>query len=133
MITVDFAEKTPAATRAAQFFEELLPVAVEMRAEVFDRVHGSLALFVEGSGSWTICFGDHAAPGAIVEGASFEADCVAVFSTPMFTALLDGKVEGTPVVIGDDSLIEKLGQLLQEPARGGLGARLMNTTTSPKR
>lgn len=116
--------------RILRFFDELLPLVVELRADLFDRVKGTLAVFVDGTGQWTVSFGDHTREDAINEGADLDADCVAVFSTPMFLALLDGKLEGTPVVIGDTRLVEKLGQLLQEPARGGVGARITNIASA---
>ncbi len=119
--------------RVRGFFDELLPAVVALRGDLFDRVRGTLALFVEGTGSWTVAFGDHASDKAVNEGADFDADCVAVFSTPMFIALLDGRIDGTPVCVGDTSLVEKLGQLLREPARGGVGARITNISSVRKK
>jgi hypothetical protein len=59
--------------RVHRFFDELLPAVVALRAGLFDRVKGTLALFVEGTGSWTVAFGDHASAKAVNEGADFDA------------------------------------------------------------
>lgn len=111
--------------RVRAFFSEQLPWLIAKRKDLFDRVQGSLALFVEGAGCWTIQFGKHDSTEALREDATFESDCVAVFSVPSFVALLDGKSSAQePALIGDAKLLSRLGQLLIEPARGQLGARL---------
>jgi len=113
----------PARVRA--FFDIALPAVIALRNELFDRAQGSLSLLVEGAGGWCVRFGDHTSSDAVVEDPSLDADCVAIFTTPSFVTLLDGKrPDDVPVVMGDTSLLERLGQLLIEPAKGGLGARL---------
>lgn len=112
--------------RVREFFEGALPALIDLRAEAFDRASGSLALHVDGTGAWTLHFGDHQSATALVEEVSLDADCVAVFSTPAFALLLDGKPPApAPVILGDEGMLQQLGQLLQGPAKGGLGARLM--------
>ena len=121
----------PDRARAARFFEEQLPAVVRERGDLFDHIQGSLAVFVDGTGAWTVSFGAYAAKDAVRSGADLDADCVAVFSTPMFAALLDGVVEDSrPVVIGDVKLLERLGSLLQEPQRGPVQARLSIRTST---
>lgn len=119
---------TPAAEapdRIRTFFDVQLPKLIAHRGDVFDLMKGSLAVFVEGAGCWTINFGDHASANALQRDATFESDCVTVFSVDGFIAVLDGRTDGqAPVMIGDGRLLSKLGQLMIEPARGLLGARL---------
>lgn len=113
----------PARVRA--FFEVQLPRRIAERGALFDQVQGTLALFIEGAGAWTIGFGDHQSPQALTAEADFDRDCVTVFSVDGFDALLDGRSDGPePVLIGDDRLLARLGQLLIAPTRGVLGARL---------
>ena len=51
--------------RTARFFEEVLPLVVLMRPELFERSPGSLAVFVDGVGDWTVNYGDSTSPDAI--------------------------------------------------------------------
>lgn len=114
-------------SRVRAFFEGALPAVMAHRGEAFDRSAGSLALHIDGCGSWVIRFGDHTSAQALVEEASLDADCVAVFTTAAFALLLDGKApRPAPAVVGDVDMLQQLGLLLLGPAKGGLGARLMS-------
>lgn len=118
------AKEDPVA-RVQKFFDQMLPAVIVRRPDLFNKVSGSLAMFVEGAGCWTIRFGNHASPEALTRDANFESDCVTVFSVSGFVALLDGRTpEQEPVLIGDARLLSKLGHLMVEPGRGQLGVRL---------
>ncbi len=111
--------------RVLAFFEEQLPWLIQKRRDLFDRVSGTLSLFVEGAGAWRIRFGDHQSPDALTADADFDSDCVTVFSVAGFVAMLDGRAPTQePAMIGDARLLSRLGQLMIEPARGQLGVRL---------
>lgn len=115
----------PAAERVRAMFDEALPRRIAERAELYDRVQGTLSIFVEGAGSWCVRFGDHRHPEALTTAGSFESDAVVVFTVASFVALLDGDASSAPTVaLGDTTLLGRLGQLLLEPTRGALGARL---------
>lgn len=123
----------PAAERVRALFDEALPRRILERGELYDRVHGTLSVFVEGAGSWCLRFGDHQHPEALTAAGSFESDAVVVFTVPRFVALLDGDALATPTVaLGDTTLLGRLGQLLLEPTRGALGARLYGPASSRK-
>jgi hypothetical protein len=109
---------------AASFFTSTLPRLMALRADVFDRLSGTLSIGVHGVGDWTITFGDHRRPDAVRAESSLDADCVAVFTPAGFDALLAGRAERPVAMLGEPKLLARLGQLLQEPARGALGARL---------
>lgn len=127
------ADRGDGAARIRALFDDALPQLVHQRADLFDRVRGTISVFVEGAGSWCVTFGDHRSPDALGSDASFDSDAVVVFTTPAFVALLDGRPGGEPAVaLGDTKLLARLGELLLEPARGALGARLYSAT-SPKR
>lgn len=111
-----------------EFFDGMLPAVIATRSEVFDASDQTACLIVHGVGAWTLKLGDHTAADAIRPELDFDADLVATWSEEGFTALLAGESESeriSPIVMGDASLLSKLGHLLQPPARGGLGARLM--------
>ncbi len=113
------------AARVRALFEEQLPRLIARRADLFDAVRGTLTVFVEGAGAWSIQFGDHTRADAITPATGFEGDGIAAFSVAGFVALLDGAPSAqAPVVMGDARLLSRLGQLMLEPARGPLGARL---------
>lgn len=118
----------PSATsteRVRALFDEALPRRIVERGELYDRVQGTLSIFVEGAGSWCLRFGDHQHPDALTAPGSFESDAVVVFTVARFVALLDGDAQAAPTVaLGDTTLLGRLGQLLLEPTRGALGARL---------
>ena len=123
----------PAAERVRALFDEALPRRILERGELYDRVHGTLSVFVEGAGSWCLRFGDHQHPEALTAAGSFESDAVVVFTVARFVALLDGDAQATPTVaLGDTTLLGRLGQLLLEPTRGALGARLYGPASSRK-
>jgi hypothetical protein len=110
-----------------EFFDDVLPRVIEARADLFDHGQGRICFIVHGHGAWTIAFGDHGSPTALVAGIDLEADLVASFSGPAFLALLTGSAdpsEPKPVVLGNAALLERFGALLIPAARGGLGARL---------
>lgn len=111
--------------RVQAFFAEQLPWLIRERADLFNKIGGELALFVEGAGCWTVRFGKHDSPDALRPDATFESDCVTVFSVESFLSLLDGTADGQQtVMLGDGRLLSRLGQLMIEPGRGQLGARL---------
>lgn len=111
--------------RVQAFFAEQLPWLIRERADLFNKMSGELAVFVEGAGCWTVRFGKHDSPDALRPDATFESDCVTVFSVESFVALLDGHGDGQQtVMLGDGRLLSRLGQMMIEPARGQLGARL---------
>jgi hypothetical protein len=127
------AATAPAAERVRTLFDEALPRRILERGELYDRVHGTLSVFVEGAGSWCLRFGDHQHPEALTAAGSFESDAVVVFTVARFVALLDGDAQATPTVaLGDTTLLGRLGQLLLEPTRGALGARLYGPASSRK-
>jgi len=111
-------------------FEDQLPRLIARRSDLFDAVRGAIVVMVHGVGGWRISFGDHTHPEALTRAVDLEGDCVAVFSIGGFSALLDGQGGGqTPVVLGDARLLSRLGQLMVEPSRGPLGARLSSTAS----
>lgn len=111
-----------AVEQTRKFFDQL-PELISMRGDAFDRVSGTLSLFVHGAGSWLVTFGDHRRGDAVREEATFDADCVVVFSLEGFESVLNGDTTNLPIVVGDEKLLGKFGQLLVEPARGALGVR----------
>jgi hypothetical protein len=123
----------PAVERVRALFDEALPRRIVERGELYDRVQGTLSVFVEGAGSWCVRFGDHQHPDALTAPGAFESDAVVVFTVARFVALLDGDAQATPTVaLGDTTLLGRLGQLLLEPTRGALGARLYGPASSRK-
>ena len=112
------------------FFEQALPAVIERHHAVFDRHRGSVCIIVHGAGAWTLRFGDHADPGALSDDIDLDADLVVSWSSAQFAALLAGEAEQdqlVPVTLGDTALLKAVGNLLQPPAKGGLGARFLNT------
>jgi hypothetical protein len=110
-----------------RFFEELLPAAIAKRARAFGRTQGALTLIVEGVGSWTVTFGDAASPAALVDEADIDADCIAVWGADDFAALIgpDAPAAVAPIaLVGEATLLARLGALLGPPADRGLGAAL---------
>ena len=110
------------------FFSELLPDIIALRHDIFDRARGVLSITVQGSGSWTLRFGDHRSKNALKEHLDFAADLVVTFSSESFRRLLGGEPLDDKlsqiVWLGDKGLLELFGRLLVEPAKGGLAARL---------
>jgi hypothetical protein len=87
---------------------------------------GTLAIIVDGAGSWTVRFGNATEP--VVDDADAESDCIAVWMRPAFEALLKGSREVDVVrpsaVVGDERLLVRLGAHLRPVHKGGVAARL---------
>ena len=113
-----------------RFFSDALPAVIEMRAALFDRAQGRVCIIVHGVGAWTITFGDHKSPTALVPALELEADLVCTWSADQFDLLLSGNASDPeqlkPIALGDVRLLQKVGNLLQPPAKGGVGARFLN-------
>lgn len=114
---------------ARDYFERTLPALIQERRALFDRFGGTLTVYVEGEGAWTVRFGDHRAPNALTREGDLDADCVASFSGPGFSRVLEGTADAPPAVIGDPKLLARLGQISTTPGRGALGARLAANDT----
>ena len=108
-----------------EFFTEKLPRALKA-SPGFAGSKGTLAIIVEGAGSWTVRFGDVDEP--VLDDADAESDCIAVWMAPAFEALLTGRrdldVIRPSAVVGDVRLLARLGSHLQPTQKGGVGARL---------
>ena len=109
----------------AEFFGTRLPAALKANA-AFKTSKGTLAIIVEGAGSWTVQLGNVAAP--VLDDVDDDADCIAIWTVPAFEALLEGARDHSLIaptaVVGDEKLLARLGSLLQPAQRGGVGARL---------
>jgi hypothetical protein len=93
---------------------------------------GTLALFVQDAGAWTVDFGGARTGRLEVRaGASLDADCVLVLGREDFDRLLGGEAPRRPVVQGDPALVSALGRVLTAPVRGALGARLSGARDLP--
>lgn len=108
-----------------EFFSERLPRALKA-SPGFAAGKGTLAIIVEGAGSWTVRFGDVDEP--VIADADAESDCIAVWMKPGFEALLRGSrdldVIRPSALVGDEKLLARLGTHLQPTQKGGVGARL---------
>lgn len=109
----------------AEFFGTRLPAALKANT-AFQTSKGTLAIIVEGAGSWTVQLGNVGAP--VLDDVDDDADCIAIWTVAAFEALLEGAREHALIaptaVVGDEKLLARLGSLLQPAQRGGVGARL---------
>lgn len=113
--------------KTAVFFNEMLPTIIEEREDAFNRGgEGRISVLVHGVGAWTLSFGDAKHACAVVPAPDFDADLVVTWTDAQFQRLLAGEngEDLAPLHIGDTKLLERLGTLLQPPAKGGLGARM---------
>jgi hypothetical protein len=109
----------------AEFFGTRLPAALKS-SPGFKSSKGTLAIIVEGAGSWTVQLGNVGAP--VLDDVDDDADCIAIWTVSAFEALLEGARDHSLIaptaIVGDEKLLARLGSFLQPAQRGGVGARL---------
>lgn len=112
-----------------EFFGSRLPEALKANA-AFKTCKGTVAIIVEGAGSWTVQLGNVKCPVVddIDVDSDDEADLICIWTVPAFEALLAGSRNlddiAPTALIGDEKLLVRLGSLLQPAQKGGVGARL---------
>lgn len=108
-----------------EFFGTRLPSALRA-SPAFKAARGSLAIIVEGAGSWTVQLGNVTVP--VIDDVDDDADCIAIWTVPSFEKLLEGErnheLIAPSALVGEEKLLVRLGSMLQPAQRGGVGARL---------
>lgn len=113
--------------RVERFFARDLPATLAEHGA--QKLKGTIAILVEGAGSWTLRLDTH----EIVDEADPDADLLCVWTLTSFNKLLDGEKDLAAIrpvaLVGDEKLLGRLGSLLVPPQRGGVNARLSALST----